>query len=777
MITEVYIEGQRLDLYDDESITVKQVSKDLKDISKIFADFSQSFNVPASANNNNIFKHYYNANIDGGYDARTRKASNLVVGGLDFKQGKMRLDSVEIINNVPANYKITFFGNVITIKDLIGEDKLINLDWLSNFDHDYTGANVKTGLTSGIDFTVDSVDYDAAVTYPLIAYNRRFIYNSSGSAHINESDIVNIAHHSGHSGSNEHGVNYRDLKPAIKLSVIIKAIQEQYGFVFNSPFFDSAVFNGIYMNLNNKTTAISENRGDIESGGGTIPTIPVSQFEPRIIYNVTIEPTLSTVEYKVILYINDIKIYEDVNFRTGDVTIIRDLYITPNSSGQPYTYRFEIIARDVFEFSGTTDLDLEFYIGTDTSSQSLNSAVYTDETLQSRLRILSNVPDLKVFDFLTGIFKTFNLVAYAEDNEIIIKDLQNYYSEGRIFDVTEFIETKKETVQRGTFFKEINFKFQESKQILAEEFFQSNNQGYGDLDFRLSDENGNPLQDVDGETLEVKSIFENPIFERLVDINNGDLTPIQYCLYTNREIKPIVGKPFIFYLINPSISTTPISFIDEDGEAEIDTKVFMPSHSIFTTNSFNLNFNAELSEYTFGVMQNTIYNKYWSDYIGDMFSIKRRTFLMEGILPVNLLNNLKLSDRLIIKGNRYIINSISSNIVDRRDTLELINDIYDAPIVSDVLNTSMFRQTLQEFNNEAHAFSFTYVGLSGKTIELVDLGDGTGHVKLDKTTTESNVFEIGYTLSTNATGNQFRAGIRVADDINNPIHLIIQNAW
>ena len=225
---------------------------------------------------------------------------------------------------------------------------------------------------------------------------------------------------------------------------------------------------------------------------------------------------------------------------------------------------------------------------------------FTNVTLQSELQILSNMPDLKVFDFLTGIFKTFNLVAYSENDEIVIKDLQSYYSEGRIFDVTEFIETKKETVQRGTFFKEIDFKFQESKQVLAEEFLQSNNQGYGDLDFVLSDVNGNPLQDVDGEKLEVKSIFENPIYERLVnDLNNGNLTPIQYCLYTNREIKPIVGKPFIFYAIKSNLSTTPIGFIDENGETEIDTSVLMPSHSIFTTNSFNLNFGAEISEYTF----------------------------------------------------------------------------------------------------------------------------------------------------------------------------------
>ena len=777
MIVEVYIEGQRLDLYEDESINVTQISKDIQDISKVFADFSQSFNVPASARNNEIFKHYYNANIDGGYDARIRKDANLVVGGLDFKRGKMRLDSVEVMNGEATSYKITFFGSVIQIKDLIGEDKLVDLDWLSNFNHAYNGTQVKTGLTSGLDFTVDGVTYDNAVIYPLISYTRRFIYNSSGSVHTNTDEIVNIAHHAGHSG-NEHGVDYRDLKPAIKLSVIIKAIQEQYGFNFVSSFFDSDTFNKIYMNLNNKTEPISKNRGDIETGSVTIPNFVNNSFnwQPYLQYTIDLTPDDNTVEYKLLMYIDDVKIYEDLNFRTGPVTITRDYFLTVSSQGQSVNFRAEIISNDVFQFDGTSDIDFISYVGIDEVTQNLHTDTFTNETITSILDILFNVPDLKVFDFLTGLFKTFNLVAYAENDDIVIKDLQSYYSEGRIFDVTQFIETKKEVIKRGDFFKEINFKFEESKQVLSEEFRQSNNQGYGDLDFKLADENGNPLQDVDGEVLNIKSIFENPIYERLTDLNTGDLTPIQYCLYTDRETKPIVGKPFIFFVISPDISNDSIGFIDEVGESEINTTVLMPSHAEFLTDSFNLNFNLEVNEYTYGVMQNTIYQRYWSDYIGDMFSIKRRNYEVEGILPPNLLNNLRLSDRLIIKGTRYIINKITSNLVDRRDQLELINDIYNAPLVSDVLNTSFFRQFRQVFDNGGHAYSFTYVGLSGKAINLVDLGDGTAHVKLAKTTTESDIFEIKYTVSVNNTGNELRAGIQVIDNINNPIHLVIQQA-
>ena len=57
---DIYIEGKRLDLFEDENITINSSVQNINDISKVFTDFSQSFTVPASQNNNKIFKHYYN---------------------------------------------------------------------------------------------------------------------------------------------------------------------------------------------------------------------------------------------------------------------------------------------------------------------------------------------------------------------------------------------------------------------------------------------------------------------------------------------------------------------------------------------------------------------------------------------------------------------------------------------------------------------------------------------------------------------------------------------
>ena len=55
---QLYIEGQEVELYKDESITLTQSIQDIKDISKVFTDFTKTFNVPASKANNKIFKHF-----------------------------------------------------------------------------------------------------------------------------------------------------------------------------------------------------------------------------------------------------------------------------------------------------------------------------------------------------------------------------------------------------------------------------------------------------------------------------------------------------------------------------------------------------------------------------------------------------------------------------------------------------------------------------------------------------------------------------------------------
>ena len=162
----IYIEGQRLDLFKDESVNIKSSVKDINDISKIYTDFSKSFSVPASKGNNSIFKHYYNADITGGYDARTSKNGLIEINTLPFTTGRISLEKVSIQNGNILHYAIRFTGNTVKIKKDLGDDKLSSLDF-SDLDHTFDSATVEVGATDEL--------FDGKLIYPLITPVRRSV--------------------------------------------------------------------------------------------------------------------------------------------------------------------------------------------------------------------------------------------------------------------------------------------------------------------------------------------------------------------------------------------------------------------------------------------------------------------------------------------------------------------------------------------------------------------------------------------------------------------------
>ena len=763
MAVDIFLEGQRLDTFGkDENIEVTSAVQDVRDISKIRGDFSQSFTLPASKRNNGLFAHYYNSDIDGGFDARVRKTCTIDVDTLDFKRGKLQLVSVAIKENQPAFYKVVFYGNTIKVKDLIGEDKLKDLVWLDNFNHDYTAANVKLGLTTGLDFTVDSVSYPKAVCYPLVSYKRQYYYNSDISDTTATDTLVNIAYDAGRTD----GIGFGELRPAIQVKLIIQAITEKYGLTFSGTFFDETKFSELYVNVNNTKDDLSNGLKVYEDLAGTQPSL--GGFE-RYVYETTVTPSsgFESVDYKIRLTINGTVVYESSNWLTGTNTKLgNNLNFT-----EDYTVKAEIITETDFDFGATTKLTYKHgALGNVSTTVFSNS--YTSQSIDLDTIITTSFKDIKVYDFLTSIFRMFNLVVVPDGDDLYVQDLQSWYSEGQIYDVTKYIDTKQVTVSRGKILNQINFKFKDSKQILADFYAQENGIYYGNLEQKLYDADGELLS---GDKLDIEVIFEQPIFDRLNDTFDNSQIELLYGLMLNDSSSPFVGEPFLMYLPAVNVSGNTLGFKGATYE-ELSGNVLMPSHSIeYDTDSFNINFNAEINEFTSQVFTDTIYNWGFSDYIGDIFSIKRRIYDYEAILPNWLLNKLKLNDRLVINDKRYLINTVKSNIVNRKDKLELINDIYSAPLASDSLNSSLWTPTSKSLTGDAVSSDSRYIGLATAVLSKVDTGDGDTWLTITGSVT-GVINTITFDLLANETGAQRSVQIKATDGVNDPKFTIIQTA-
>ena len=164
---QLYIEGKQVELYKNESVSLTQSIQDIKDISKIFTDFTRTFNVPASKSNNKIFQHFYNFNLKSyntknekyeSFDARRKKDAELYLNYKPYKEGKIKFEGVTLKNNEPHTYKITFYGNILNLKDTVKDDKLANLSHLSLFDFSYNDTNIITYLSNGydVDFSINN---------------------------------------------------------------------------------------------------------------------------------------------------------------------------------------------------------------------------------------------------------------------------------------------------------------------------------------------------------------------------------------------------------------------------------------------------------------------------------------------------------------------------------------------------------------------------------------------------------------------------------------------
>jgi len=101
----------RVELFNDEKISVTSSIQNINDISKTFTDFSQTFTVPATKNNNKIFKHWYENSLDTQFTTLTKAEAYIELDTIPFRSGKIQLESCDI-----KNFTLSFIYIVINCR-------------------------------------------------------------------------------------------------------------------------------------------------------------------------------------------------------------------------------------------------------------------------------------------------------------------------------------------------------------------------------------------------------------------------------------------------------------------------------------------------------------------------------------------------------------------------------------------------------------------------------------------------------------------------------------
>lgn len=661
---DLYIDGQRADLFPDESIEMNLSVQNIKDISKVFGDFTNSFTIPASKVNNKIFKHYYNVDIDGGYISNLRTNAFIEVNNNLFRAGVLELEGVQMKNGEPYAYSVGFYSNVTSLKDKFGEDTLNDLD-LSAQDHTYNDTNIVTGLNGYVS------DTDSSVIYPLISPVRNWFYDSTSS----DANPDNIWYHNGHP---EHGVFYYDLKPAIKLQKIIDAIETKYGIEFQSDFFDSADFGKLFMWCHRRAGYMfkdqpngfppqvinftTNNTGDYNLTTQKYTVTAAQEADLRVRYTLN-----STADYKIVVYVND----ELFSSRSHSGNVSNET-ITLGERAIGDTIQFRFAPPDNWDASvisiNTTTFYLEYDDGVSWQEADTVGRLAA-QSITSEVVIADQMPEQKIGDFIGSLVRAFNLVIVPVGNgKYDIEPLDDWYAEGTTREVSEYVDTEEVNINRPTLYRRINFKYNETGAILGEQYRLQNDIGYGDLkaDFAF-----------DGEEFNVEVGFDNMLFERLDDINNG-ITTIGVGKSITREIEPYIGQPVIFYATDAIRGTSAFAYVDMLGVENSKTDIWIASNVnnlVAADVTKTLNFGTEVDPYLLQGFATGLYNTYWKDYITDLYDRKRRVFMYKAQLPLGVMLALKINDKLTIGERNYIINQMKLNLSTGEAQMELLNDV------------------------------------------------------------------------------------------------------
>jgi hypothetical protein len=643
---QVYIEGHKLELFEDEQIQVNSSVQNINDISKVFTDFSQSFTVPASTVNNKIFQHFYQSDVDSTIDHNIRRNALIEIDLTTFRRGKIQIEKANIKNNHAENYQITFYGEIRTLKDAFGEDKINQLD-LTSLEFAYTATNIYNRITDL------ATDFD--VRYPLIANDRLWAYQSSGE------DVTN----------NAHAIRFDELFPAVKVSKLFEAIEAQYGLTFQGTFLSDPRFTNVFLYGKNTieyqfltetsdilldqviATLIEDpnlpNPGDLTYVNIYEDKINIIEATGAINHIITFD--VQNVSAVGTFYI---EVYQNGNyFQTlqGDSSAVIGFVSIQNTSGLNTSLTFKMKATNTMNVDILLTYQIQGFNGLTNYAQI--STVQT--SLTGNVSLNNTLPDIKVSDFFSGVLKEFNMTCVGIEKDVFeILPLDEWYQQGAIVDITPYTDIDSIDIERIKLYKKIAFKYQQSESFVNRQFFKLTNSEYGNTEYQFA---------YDGDEYNIEVPFENLLFTRAE--KTGDPTRYAifgYCL--NENYQAYTPKPILLYLYGQSnsLSAHPIKFYNGAGHNNITSFAQFGQDLTYINTKYSLNFGAENSVIHLETIQQGLYAEYYFSYLVNLFNLKNRLVHVKTNLPISLLTSLQLNDRLIIRDKRYIINEMKSNL-------------------------------------------------------------------------------------------------------------------
>jgi hypothetical protein len=713
MITELYIDGQRLDLSDDIDIRLTYSITDIENPVERKGTVSRTIEVPGTPHNDNVFGSIYR--FDQwviGFDPSVRANAYVLQNGVEVFNGIAQLLAIKD-DGTFKTYELGLYGENVNLFKQLGDSELTDLDF-SELDHEWDAQNIVDAWTNSVGSTGN--DY----YYPAIDYGQASFTRTQAPAPY--ADVFTTA----------------DFYPAISVKKYVDKIVSGAGFTYESDFLTSQwfkqlivpygvsgvpylteekmVLNLFYIRLNNNvthTTPLSSTQYQFGTStpapyfnGGNYNTSTYKFTAPSdrtYNFQITVNATCTSgtgpapgglVIVRSLIRKNGVAISPNLDLVFG--------FNTPANTNKTQSFFFQDSA------SAGDQYDVVYQINSATTNTiRINSGTYWLNQIEGTPKMQPGdtwtmnetiVPKVKQSDFLMYLVRMFNLFIMPDkydQKKLYIEPFSDFYDTSNYLDWTGLWDVEKgfEVVPCGYMNpKTYKFSYKDAGGYFEKRYQSAYQSSYGSRTYISSNEfsNGEQSEDVGfGNSVMVGFSPSPRIYARYYDMDNKGTASGGDVELNVKPVTPNLRILYHEYIEFPSDT----EFVFEGNEytsypyaGNLDNP-YNPTKDLCFGIPRELYYQSdETSGAIYRYTNNNLFNRFWLDYV-KLYTDKdaKKVKLFVQLSAVDILN-LDFRKPIYINGTLFYLLSVNDYDAnsDESTSIELLKVLDLAPFTPTV---------------------------------------------------------------------------------------------
>ncbi len=677
-----------IELYQNAPVNLNYQFTDVTQINKTKGSYTQTFRVPATKINTDFFGALSDPAVQtsssliiDNYSVKKRIRAEINYNSVPLMRGYVQVKAVYRQKKDFADIELVFFGETVDMTTKVGDKMLTDLT-TSAIDHGLNNINV-TKSWAGL----HAFPFDGTIRYGLMDKGRNW-KNEEGTDSTGSSPEWTIL----------DGLWHGDLTPYIRTQWIFKQILLEAGYTYTSAFIDGTAFQDNYMPAYNGHIAPVSSTADPEgevAAVGLAATITITGIQ--------VLPLLDTTSGAY-----DFGGNFDNTLHAYVAPFICEPTFTLNTSATPYTSAqgnileyviFKVwklpagsgvgVQQDVGPFYGSvqTSFNLVLFTGDKVymTAQLSPSApggtweIFAGDVNGSEtwlrvddvtfpltggtLSMAQNMPTIKQVDWIRGLQTMYNLVIVPDKNKpnhLLIEPFEDYMATGTSKDWTNKVDYTKDVAIKPT------------TDIQKKEYAWSNDKGQDFISILVQEQlarvyGRHKVTDPGNDFAVGEETLRTPFSPYLMSHIPSTNFVINRCI-TNDGAGVQEPNPR-FAMWCGQTGTMGQFYLRDDAGVVTTNSAYYSLFPVFSNYSAitpgisddDLNFGTEPAFFfTEGHALNTLYYKYWADYVNQLYYKDSRILNLYMTLNDADIQDFEFSDKIYIEDTYYRIDKISN---------------------------------------------------------------------------------------------------------------------